>query len=255
MSAETAVLAGGEKGPMNTITRYLGRRLGALGLAVLLALALAGDRGRAATVPAAIYGQDPLEILELKVRPNVVVVLDSSGSMTETTAGVWYPNSGDHPGSKLFQGKAVLNQIIADNQDKVNFMLAQYFQAGVGFKECPGGTWSSGPDTCTDGTGWNPPKYKAAGAGRFQYAASTSAPILRAVNDTADRGFQSWQDIRAGWNRIHYRETLRHRHPRCATGTSRPSSTRRARPCGRAPTLAMTAPAQSVPRATRTPTP
>ncbi len=97
MSADTAVLAGGEREPMNTTTRNLGRRLGTLGLALLLALALAGDRGRAATVPAAIYGQDPLEILELKVRPNVVLVLDSSGSMVWTTSGDTNPRRGDHP--------------------------------------------------------------------------------------------------------------------------------------------------------------
>ena len=49
----------------------LGTRLAAWGTALLLAFVLAGDRGRAATVPATVYGQDPLEVLELKVRPNV----------------------------------------------------------------------------------------------------------------------------------------------------------------------------------------
>ena len=88
MSAQTA---GSEREPMNTTTRHLGLRLGTLGLALVLALALAGDRGRAATVPAAVYGTDPLEILELKLRPNVVIVLDSSGSMTATTGGATAP--------------------------------------------------------------------------------------------------------------------------------------------------------------------
>ena len=64
MSADTAVLAGGEREPMNTTTRNLGRRLGPLGLALLLALALAGDRGRAAAVPAAIYGAGPRTVFE-----------------------------------------------------------------------------------------------------------------------------------------------------------------------------------------------
>ena len=184
MSADTAVLAGGEREPMNTTTRNLGRRLGTLGLALLLALALAGDRGRAATVPAAIYGQDPLEILELKVRPNVVLVLDSSGSMVWTTSGDTNPRRGDHPASKMLQAKAVLGQVVADNQDKVNFMMSQYKQVGSGF--------DSG--------------YSGAGVRRFQYTSTTAAPILRARGDTADRGFQSWQDIRTNWNQLYYDE-------------------------------------------------
>ncbi len=61
-----------------------GSRLAAAALAVGLALSLAGDGGRAATVPAVIQGQDPLEVLALKVRPNVMIVLDSSGSMQWT---------------------------------------------------------------------------------------------------------------------------------------------------------------------------
>jgi hypothetical protein len=184
MSADTAVLAGGEREAMNSTMRSLGRRVGAFGLAALLALALAGDRGRAATVPAAIYGQDPLEILELKVRPNVVIVLDSSGSMGQTTTGSGDPRRGDHPRAKLFQAKTVLNQIIADNQDKVNFMMSQYFQVGSGF------------DTA----------YTGAGVRRLQYTSTTAAPIRKALNDTENRGFQSWQDIRAGWNTLYFDE-------------------------------------------------
>ena len=84
----------------------------------------------------------------------------------------------------MLQAKAVLNQIVADNQDKVNFMMSQYFQAGSGF------------DT----------RYDDAGDRRFQYTATSAAPIENAVGDTADRGLQSWQDIHDKWNRIHYRE-------------------------------------------------
>ena len=195
MSADTAVLAGGEREPMNTTTRNLGRRLGTLGLALLLALAFAGDRGRAATVPAAVYGQDPLEILELKVRPNVVLVLDSSGSMVWTTGQDTSPRRGDHPRSKMFQAKAVLNQVIADNQDKVNFMMSQYYQVGSGF--------NSG--------------YAGAGVRRFQYTATAAAPILRARGDTSDRGLQSWQDIRAELEPDPLRREQRRRLPPCAT--------------------------------------
>jgi hypothetical protein len=162
----------------------LGTRLAAWGTALLLALALAGDRGRAASVPPTIYGQDPLEVLELKVRPNVIIVLDSSGSMAQTTTAGGGPRWGDHPRSKMLQAKLVLRQIVQDNQDKVSFMMSQYYQAGSGFDS----------------------NYRDAGERRFQYTSTTAASILRARADTADRGFQSWQDIRTGWNTLYYNE-------------------------------------------------
>ena len=113
----------------------LGTRLAAWGAALLLAFALAGDRGRAATVPATVYGQDPLEVLELKVRPNVMIVLDTSGSMkwgvkapANPTNNYYPPQGGDHPRSKIWQARNVLNQIVQDNQDQVSFLFAQYDQ-------------------------------------------------------------------------------------------------------------------------------
>ena len=78
LALETGIRDGAGRG----FTRWLRRPALALAAAAL-ALAVAGDRSRAATVPAGVTGQDPLEVLELKVRPNVIVVLDSSGSMTE----------------------------------------------------------------------------------------------------------------------------------------------------------------------------
>ncbi len=84
----------------------------------------------------------------------------------------------------MLQAKAVLGQVVADNQDKVNFMMSQYKQVGSGF--------DSG--------------YSGAGVRRFQYTSTTAAPILRARGDTADRGFQSWQDIRTNWNQLYYDE-------------------------------------------------
>jgi hypothetical protein len=98
------------------------QRAGLAGLASALVLLLSGDRGRTATSS----GIDPLEILKLQVRPNVFVVLDSSGSMGETPAS----NSvgGDSPYSKLYQAKAVMKQIILDNQEKVSFQFGKYTQ-------------------------------------------------------------------------------------------------------------------------------
>lgn len=94
-------------------------RAAALGL-LLLAV---GDHG--ATVSS--RGIDPLEILNLQIKPNVLVVLDSSGSMQETTGGTG-TGTGDHPRSKMFQAKAVLNQVLAENASKVTFLFGQYTQ-------------------------------------------------------------------------------------------------------------------------------
>ena len=84
----------------------------------------------------------------------------------------------------MLQAKLALRQIVQDNQDKVSFMMSQYYQVGSGF--------DSG--------------YKDAGERRFQYTSTTSASILRARADTADRGFQAWQDIQSGWNTLYYNE-------------------------------------------------
>ena len=107
--------------------------------AMALAFALTGDRSLAVGVPASVYGQDPLEVLELKVRPNVFVVLDSSGSMQEmlpfpaqppTVANATHDmGSGDHPRSKLRLAKEVLRSVIANNQAKVSFLFGQYTQS------------------------------------------------------------------------------------------------------------------------------
>jgi hypothetical protein len=173
----------------------LGRRFAAAAAAAVLALSLAGDRGRAASVPAAIYGQDPLEVLELKVRPNVIVVLDSSGSMQWLVDENDYAQSGDHPRSKLHQAKSVLKQIVQNNQDKVSFEMGTYTQYGMGF-----------PD-------------RAAGRNRFQYVVSgADAPFMntlatelkaqRALADgaTTDRGLQSWQIIDPQWGTLYFEE-------------------------------------------------
>ncbi len=181
---------------MRTRRRALERRLG-LSAVVLLALSFAGDGSRAATVPAVVYGQDPLEVLELKVRPNVIIVLDSSGSMTQTTTGGGGPQHGDHPRSKMLQAKKVLRQLIQDNQGIVSFMMSQYYQVGSGFDS----------------------SYKDPGERRFQYTSTTQADILRARGDTSDRGFQSWQDIRSDWNTLYYDEAKTSGGPAVCSGS------------------------------------
>ncbi len=163
-------------------------RVAAMGLALVLTALLAGDRGRAGTVPAAVYGQDPLEVLELKVRPNIIVVLDSSGSMTNVAPETTNTNSGDHPRSKLFQAKQVLRQVFQNNQDIVSFQLGTYTQNSMRFDN------------------------QGAGANRFQYVTRTMpAPELtvrRALGDggTTNRGLQSWQIIQPEWGTLYFEE-------------------------------------------------
>lgn len=163
-----------------------GSRLAAVALAVGLVLSLAGDGGRAATVPAVVNGQDPLEVLALKVRPNVIIVLDSSGSMTSRAPG-GQTGSGDHPRSRLYQAKSVLRNFVAQNDDKASFMFGSYTQIGSTM-----GNRNAGDD-------------------RFQYYTSSDLSpnmltneitIQRARGDTNDRGFQSWQWIDAQWNTL-----------------------------------------------------
>ena len=109
----------------------LGRQIATFAALAALALSLSGDRTSAAGVPATVYGQDPLEVLELKVRPNVIVVLDTSGSMQWLVDEDYNAQSGDHPRSKLYQAKQVLKQIVQNNQDKVSFQMGTYTQYGV----------------------------------------------------------------------------------------------------------------------------
>jgi hypothetical protein len=179
-----------EKG--KTMTRRglaLGRQIATFAALAVLALSLSGDRTSAAGVPATVYGQDPLEVLELKVRPNVIVVLDTSGSMTNDVPEDFNTRSGDHPRSKLWQGKQVLKQIVQNNQDKVSFQFGTYTQNGFSFNNQSASTTGN----------------------RFQYVTSTASAatllVLGASGDTVGRGLQSWQIIKSDWNRLYFGES------------------------------------------------
>ncbi len=178
-----------------------GGRLAAVALAIGLVVILAGDGGRAATVPAVINGQDPLEVLALKVRPNVVIVLDSSGSMKWTldpnhgTTGSPV-NSGDHPRSKLWQAKQVLKTIVEETEDRASYLFGQYTQGG-------GATMQN--------------RTTSAGQNRFIYWTTDDAfpsmgtdelSVQRALDDPggSDRGLQSWQVIYQEWGTLWFEE-------------------------------------------------
>ena len=101
--------------------RFPLRRAGTLLLAGALLFVLAGDRG----ITASTDGIDPLQVLDLQVKPNVIINLDTSGSM-EDTPFIANPYGGDHPRSKIWQAKQVLKAVIQDNQSKASFMFGTY---------------------------------------------------------------------------------------------------------------------------------
>ena len=101
--------------------RFSLRRTGTLLLAGTLLFVLAGDRG----ITANPQGIDPLEVLNLQIKPNVIVALDTSGSM-EDTPYVGNNYGGDHQRSKMWLAKQVLKAVFQANQDKAAFMFGVY---------------------------------------------------------------------------------------------------------------------------------
>jgi len=93
-----------------------------LALAAGLMSLLVGDRARAIT---SNPGIDPLQILDLQVKPNVYIILDTSGSMREP-----FQNSpemgGDDPISKMARAKGALNSFLTTNATKYNFGFGTY---------------------------------------------------------------------------------------------------------------------------------
>ncbi len=93
--------------------------------ALAVSLSLNGDHSVWSAAPGNT-GVDPLEILNLSIRPNAILVLDSSGSMGETLTGDSL--GADHPDAKLAIAKTVINSVVAANQTKVSFQFGQYDQ-------------------------------------------------------------------------------------------------------------------------------
>jgi hypothetical protein len=115
--------------------RHSALRLVSLALLSALVVVLTGDRG----VTAVPSGIDPLEVLNLQVRANAIVVLDSSGSMREMTDGPGATSpaagevAGDDPTAKLAQAKSVLRSVITANETKVSFQFGRYEQDAASY--------------------------------------------------------------------------------------------------------------------------
>ena len=108
------------------------RRTGAALAAVTLTLLLTGDGGVGALPP----GINPLDVLSLRVRPNAILLLDSSGSMRDRADFVGFTAAnaaagqaaGDERSSKMYTAKQVLKKIIKDNEAVVSFQFGRYEQ-------------------------------------------------------------------------------------------------------------------------------
>jgi hypothetical protein len=109
---------------MSTWRRLLRKRPYALCLAGGLLAFMAGDRASLAPPPGT--GIDPFEVLDQQVRNNVLIILDTSGSMKWPVDRDNFSLGADDPGSRMFQAKAAVRAVVAANQNRVNFGLMSY---------------------------------------------------------------------------------------------------------------------------------
>ena len=188
-----------------------------LALVGALLLTLAGDGIGAG----GIRGIDPLDVLDLQVKPNVFIVLDTSGSMQETLyqnsgGGAVNFNTGDWRESKMGLAKTVLTQMIQQNVTRASFLFGQYTQAasvmqrtslaeGAGrFRYLSYVNWQDADDDNVVDAG----DALVAGGGlsptmRTACAAPWTTPCELVM---AGRGLQAWQNIQAGWNTFYFSE-------------------------------------------------
>ncbi len=105
------------------------------GVASALLILMAGDRASTSPIISGIeVGIDPLDILRIQSRPNILLVLSTSSTMSDTLNSPSLPTAsrltlgGDHPNSKLAIAKQTIRQFITDNQTTANFQLGIYEQ-------------------------------------------------------------------------------------------------------------------------------
>lgn len=136
-------------------------RVVAAGVAMGMAALLVGDRGLTAN---AVQGIDPLEILNLQVKPNVVFVVDTSAQMGFNPEGTLYLG-GDDPHSRLYQAKQALRELIAGNDGKANFGIIDLNanQAELALSRTAPLVYVADPRTPSAGTTW-----ASGGNGRFR---------------------------------------------------------------------------------------
>jgi len=117
------------------------------GVVSALLILMAGDRASTSPIISGIeVGIDPLDILRIQSRPNILLVLSTASTMSDTLNSPSLPSAsrltlgGDHPRSKLAIAKQTIRQFITDNQTTANFQLGIYEQpAGTLFIDNAGG--------------------------------------------------------------------------------------------------------------------
>ena len=102
----------------------LGRTLG-LGLGLTLAL-LANLGDRAFSASTANSGIDPLQVLDVAVKNNILFVVGQSASMAGTVEASTDVVGGDDPASRFYQVKKTIREVIGANAGKANFGLATF---------------------------------------------------------------------------------------------------------------------------------
>ena len=123
--------------PSNVVAPLRGRSLSRMFALVLSlgAVLLTNLGGRTYSASGANSGVDPLQILDLSIRNNAILVLDSSGSMrdainySDPSSASGFADgelAGDDPAAKMAAAKKVLRKIIRDNQTKVSFQFGKY---------------------------------------------------------------------------------------------------------------------------------
>jgi len=117
-----------------------------LGLAAGLALILTGDQGAQTSI---LTGIDPLEVMNSRVKPNVMILVDTSGSMKWTVNQDLRSVGGDNPTSRLNLVKTALSNALTVYEGQANFGLAT-LEAADGFKTLSG---SNNPRQDYDGDG------------------------------------------------------------------------------------------------------
>jgi len=93
------------------------------GLAAGLTLLLAGDRP---AQTALIGGIDPLQVMDLEIRNNVLFIFDTSGSMKWPLDFNNFTVGGDDPMSRMWQAKQAVRAVVDANRDRLNFGIASY---------------------------------------------------------------------------------------------------------------------------------
>ena len=106
-------------------TRRGWRRPLAAGVAIALVGLMAGDRG--VNTANLVQGIDPLEILDLEVKPNIVFVVDSSQDMGLNANGSTNVG-GDDPNSRFYGAKQALRELIAENPRSRTLGPRRYFR-------------------------------------------------------------------------------------------------------------------------------